>query len=69
VKLPDIATLSIVVGADRPWRLLASGSWYNWSVFEDIRIVPETGAARVSSRTIRTRGAPAWVSSMMFGRD
>jgi hypothetical protein len=38
VNVPDIATLSIVVGANRPWRLLASGTWYNWSVFQDIRI-------------------------------
>lgn len=48
VRLPDIATVSAVVGANGPWRLLASGSWYNWSVFEDIRIVPETGTPQVS---------------------
>lgn len=50
VRLPDIGTVSVVLGANRPWRLLASGSWYNWSVFEDIRIVPATGQPRVSEQ-------------------
>lgn len=65
VKLPDIATLSIVVGANRPWRLLASGSWYNWSVFEDIRIVPETGAARVSRQNYKD----TWSASLAVEHD
>jgi long-chain fatty acid transport protein len=53
VRLPDIATVSIVLGANGPWRLLASGSWYNWSVFQDIRIVPVTGAPRISNQDYR----------------
>lgn len=65
VNLPDIATLSIVVGANRPWRLLASGSWYNWSVFRDIRIVPETGGPRVSEQNYKD----TWSSSLGVEHD
>lgn len=65
VRLPDIATFSIVIGADRPWRLLASGSWYNWSVFEDIRIVPETGAPRVSQQHYKD----TWSASLGMEHD
>lgn len=50
VKVPDIATASIVLGANRPMRLLASASWYNWSVFRDLRVTPEGGAPIVSEQ-------------------
>ena len=53
VDLPDVATASIVIGARGPWRLMASGGWYNWSVFKEIRIVPATGAARVSPQNYK----------------
>lgn len=53
VNLPDIAMASIVLGARGPSRLMASASWYNWSVFKEIRIVPAAGAARVSPQNYK----------------
>lgn len=47
VRVPGIATASIVAGANRRLRLLASASWYDWSVFRDIRVVPEGAPALV----------------------
>lgn len=65
VRVPDIATVSAVLGAKGSWRLLASASWYNWSVFQDIRIAPATGAARVSVQNYRD----TWSASLGAEHD
>lgn len=44
VRLPDVARAAIVIGPEKPLRLLASAAWYNWSVFDAIRVTPEGGA-------------------------
>jgi len=59
VKVPGIATASIVAGANR-LRLLASASWYDWSVFRDIRIVPEGAPPLVSEQ----RYKDTWSASL-----
>ena len=60
VKVPGIATASIVAGANRRLRLLASASWYDWSVFRDIRIVPEGAPPLVSEQ----RYKDTWSASL-----
>jgi long-chain fatty acid transport protein len=44
VPLPDVGRVAIAIGPDKPLRLLASAAWYNWSVFDAIRVTPEGGA-------------------------
>ncbi len=53
ITTPDIATVSAVVGADRPLRFLASANWYNWSVFDRIEVRPVGGATTVSEQNYK----------------
>jgi long-chain fatty acid transport protein len=53
ITTPDIATLSAVVGADRPLRFLASANWYNWSLFDRIEVRPVGGAPTISEQNYK----------------
>ena len=43
LTLPDIATLSIQLGTDTPWRVFGTWRYYDWSDFKEIAIYPEGG--------------------------
>lgn len=45
--LPDILTASAAIHVDGHTRLMATGRFYNWSVFKQIEIIPETGGRAV----------------------
>lgn len=43
VPLPDIVTASAALTVRPGTRLMATGRYYNWSVFQRLEIIPETG--------------------------
>lgn len=63
LDLPDIATASMQIGIDTPYRFYASWRHYGWSSFEEVRIVPATGPALVDEQDYRD----TW--SMALGAD
>lgn len=45
VNLPDITTVSLALDLAPQTRLMASGRYYNWSVFQRLEIIPDMGNA------------------------
>ena len=50
ITLPDIATVSVLFGVDKPLRFMGTWRYYNWKDFEAIRIRPEGAPETVSEQ-------------------
>ncbi|MFK4005187.1 OmpP1/FadL family transporter [Qipengyuania sp. NPDC077563] len=53
LSTPDIATVSVMFGTDTPYRVYGTWRWYNWSNFDEIRVVPEGAPTQVSEQNYR----------------
>ncbi|GAA4775220.1 outer membrane protein transport protein [Stakelama sediminis] len=53
LDLPGIATVSAMYGVGKPFRLMLTGKYYNWSTFKDIAINPIGAAPTVSPQNYR----------------
>jgi long-chain fatty acid transport protein len=48
IVLPDSATISAMYGVGQRFRIMATGKWFNWSVFDEIAIYPLGAPAAIS---------------------
>jgi long-chain fatty acid transport protein len=53
ITLPDSATVSAMYGVGERFRLMATGKWFNWSVFKNIAIYPNGGTAAISAQNYK----------------
>lgn len=53
VSTPDIATVSVLFGTDTRWRIYGTWRWYNWSNFDEIRVLPEGLEPQVNEQHYR----------------
>jgi long-chain fatty acid transport protein len=53
ITLPDSATVSAMYGVGQRFRLMATGKWFNWSVFKQIAIYPTFSPPAISTQNYK----------------